>query len=265
MKYIYSFLLLVCCIFAGSASNLVEADSAYNNSNFAHAAEIYESVAKQYGVNAELLCNMGNAYVKAGDYGHAMLDYKRALKLEPSNKVAKQNVDYLLSKIADNNRAELKGKKVSVDPDEVSFLASVRDALTLGVTTNTWALCAMIAFLLTVICVAGYLFFHNVLLRKFGFFGGISLLACAAIFLILAFASNNAQQNRSEGVITAYKVQLYTEPTTDSKASVNQLTRGTIMKVLDSKSADNHADVWYKVKLNSDFIGWLPADSFELI
>jgi tetratricopeptide (TPR) repeat protein len=265
MKYIYSILLLLCCISICNAAEPAEADSAYSNSNFAQAAELYESIAKQYGVNAELLCNMGNAYVKAGDYGHAMLDYKRALKLEPGNKVAKQNVNYLLSKIADNNRAELKGKKVSVDPDETSFLGSVRDALTLGVTTNTWALCAIIAFLLTIICVAGYLFFHNVLLRKFGFFGGLSLLACAAIFLILAFASNRAVNKQSEGVIIGYKVQLYAEPSTESKASANQLTRGTVMKILEQKEGDKSADTWYKVKLNSDFIGWLPADAFEVI
>ena len=108
------------------AATLEEAQKAYTDGDFAQAAAIYEEVAAEKGVSVPLLTNMGNAYFKTGDYGHAMLCYRRALRIDPSDTQAKDNISYIESKVEDNNKAEAKGKKVSVAPEDRSFFSSVR-------------------------------------------------------------------------------------------------------------------------------------------
>lgn len=247
-----------------SADTLSSAAAAYRDGRYAEAARIYEQVVAEKGTSAQLLCNLGNAYVKAGDYGHAMLAYSRARKIDPSDSEVRDNIRYVQSKVADNNAAELKGKKLSVEADDASFLSAVGNSFTQGVSSDVWAVWSAILFVLFIGCLATYLFTRTVILRKIGFFGGIVTVALSIIFLLLSFASASAANSRDRGVVLGYKVPLRTEPELSSKASPYPLTRGTVMSVLDSVSGDAERGKWYKVRLNSDYVGWISATDFEI-
>ena len=119
--------------------SIEDAKRAYDEGKYAEAAQMYESIAKEKGTSAELLANMGNAYAKAGDYGHAFLCYERSLYLDPSDKSVRSNRAYILSKIEDANKANAKGKKISVVSDEPSFLMRLKHYITHSHTSDTWA------------------------------------------------------------------------------------------------------------------------------
>lgn len=264
MKHILYIIAALLFALPVSADTLSEAAAAYRGGKYAEAARLYDKVIAEKGTSGPLLCNLGNAYVKAGDYGHAMLAYSRAYRIDPSNGEVRDNIRYVQSKVADKNASELKGKKLSVEPDDASFLSAVGKSLTQGVSSNVWAVWSAILFVLFIGCAAAYLFTRTVIFRKIGFFGGIGTLALSIIFLLLSFASASAANNRNEGVIIGYKVPLRTDPELTAKTSPFPLTRGTVMSVLDSVPGDADKGKWYKVRLNSDYVGWISATDFEI-
>lgn len=247
------------------AATLEEAQKAYADGDFAQAAAMYENVAAEKGVSAPLLTNMGNAYFKTGDFGHAMLCYRRALRIDPSDTQAKENIAYITSKVEDNNKAEAKGKKVSVTPEDRSFFSSIRRYIVFSHSSDTWALWAGCLFVLTCICGALYIFASGVLVRKIGFFGGFIAFGCSVITLLFALVNASDRKKSEEGVVTAYKVQLLTEPHKDAKANVNPLTRGTVLTIQEEEQEDADSLKWYRVRLNSDYSGWIDANDFQPI
>lgn len=242
-----------------------EARQAYDKGDYAKAIEIYSELVKTHGTSSALLFDMGQAYTRAGDLGHGMLCYLRALQQNPSNSQARANVRYIESRVQDGNTAELKGKKISVMPEEPSFFSALKNYITRRHHTDTWALWSGITFVLFCACLAMYIFQDKVLIRKIGFFGAIAMISISVLTLIFAFMGAHACNKQDEGVITAYKVELKSDPSTSSKNVTSPLVQGTVMQIMDMEKCENGRPQWYKVRLNSDFAGWIRNDDFEPI
>lgn len=253
------------CIYSFAGNSSAQAEKAYSEGRYAEAAEIYHRISKEYGVSAPLLANMGNVYAKAGDYGHALLYYERSLRLNPSDKSVKSNRAYILSKIEDGNKANAKGKNVSVVAEQPSFFSGIKHYISYGHTSNTWAIWGGVSFVLLCVCIALYVFRSEVLLRKTGFFGAIVLIVFCVVFMSFSFISARASQEHDQGVITGFKVSLLTEPFSSSKPSGTPLERGTRLDILEKEANTKGNIEWYKVRLNSDFVGWIHASEFEVI
>jgi len=245
------------------ASDVSAADSAYAKGNYAEAVKLYSGVAESEGMSSELFYNLGNAYAKSGDYGHALVYFLRALRLNPSNAGAADNVRYIESKVLESNRTELKGKKLSIEPEGQAFFSSVKSFICRDHLSDTWSIWAVVLFLLFVGCLAAYVFTHNVLARKIGFFGGIIFFGMSIVALAFSFMA--ASYTTGEGVVTGAKVRLHSEASVNSKENAVALTRGTRLWVLDSFPANSEHPQWYKVRLNSDFVGWVQSSDFEPI
>lgn len=242
---------------AGFAS----ADSAYQAKDYVKAVELYRNVEMEEGTSVALLYNMGNAYYAEGDYGNAMACYLRAHRLDPSDEQVNANLSYLSGRVEDANKAEQKGKRYKVSPDELSFFQDVHKVVAEDVSTNVWAILAAVTFILFVGAVALYIFTRVVVLRKIGFFGGILLIAASFVFLMFAFMGARVYHSESDGVLTAFKTELLTEPggKPENIEKAHVLTKGTVVKII-SEEVDAEGNVtWYKVRLNSDYIGWVAA------
>lgn len=249
------------------AATVAQADSAYLKGDYNEAALLYAEIAESEGTSAPLFFNMGNAYMKAGDYGMAMLAYQRAKKLAPSDKRINSNLNYLREKVEDANKAEQKGKRKKVTEDTPNFFQTIHTSIAENHSSNTWAGWAAAFFLIFIGCGALYLFTTNVMTRKTGFFGGFIFLGLSIIFLVCAFSSASSFNQKEYGVITAYKTVLMTEPTTtpDEKQNEGVLTRGTKVRVVAEETDAEGNVAWFKVRLNSDYLGWVPADALEII
>ena len=82
------------------AQTKAQADSAYINKDYAQAIEIYESLL-QDGESGEIYYNLGNAYFKQDELGRAILNYERALLLQPGNADVSANLDIARAKTID--------------------------------------------------------------------------------------------------------------------------------------------------------------------
>ncbi len=259
------FLSLVGSSISAAPSPLALADTLYMKGDYKQAAEAYQAVADVDGDSPELLFNLANSYAQAGDYGNAILYYSRANRLDPTNKEIKNNLNYFNSKVEDSNRAELRGKRISVTPDHESFFQSVRRLICAEVAPNIWAISAVIFFILFLGEIAIYLFCSDVRLRKAGFFGGIFLFFVCALSVIFAFMSASYYDSHDKAVLMAYKTELLIEPSSDSKPSSNQLCQGTIFDIVAEETDVEGKPTWYKVRLNSDIEGWLKATDLSII
>ncbi len=248
-----------------TATGLAEADKLYAENRYDEAITVYEEIMQINGVSAPILYNTGNACYKANEIGKAILCYERALKLDPSNEQIRNNLEYLRTKVDDLNKEETKGRNISITPDAPSFIAGVYSNITKETSSNYWALFAAFSFVLFVAFLSLYIFTRNVNARKCGFFGSLLFVAFTLIFLIFAFAASKAYYSKDDGIVTAYKIELRTEPSKDAKPSTTPLNCGTKLSVLDKKDDGKGGNLWYKVRLNSEFLGWIKSEDFELI
>lgn len=75
------------------AASLDEANAAFASGKFAESTAGFESVLQANGYSAPVLYDLGNSYVRAGDYPRAILAYKRALWLAPNDEDIKANLE----------------------------------------------------------------------------------------------------------------------------------------------------------------------------
>ncbi len=264
-KIVMMFALLAAVAFQAFPLSVMEADSAYNTGRYGEAVEMYKSIIEKQGTSAEILFDLGNAAYRDGDNGLAMLSYQRAHRLDPRAKEINNNLRYLENRVSDANRAELKGKRANVAPDDLSFFSSVHNAVAREVPSDVWAVYAAMAFILLVASLGVYFFTSNVVARKVGFFGSLIFLVFTVAFLCFSFMAAWQFDRKDEGVVTAFKTELLTEPSEQAKASAPPLVRGTKLQVLDTEDGAGGKAEWYKVRLNSDYVGWIRVADFELI
>lgn len=262
-------LLLMAMLLPASAFGndvIAAADSAYTSKEYDRAITLYRAAMDSMGYSAPLLFNLGNAYYQNSDYGRAMVCYLHARRLDPRNSEINVNINYLRSRVEDANKAEQKGKRLKVTVDEPSFFQSVHSAVAKDVSSNVWAVWGAVCFVLFVGCTALYIFTRGVMLRKVGFFGGMILLLLSIVFEMFAFMGARAFNSRGDGVVTAFKTTLLTEPGKDAENERGGvLTKGTEVKIVSEETDAEGNVTWYKVRLNSDYIGWLKADQIEIV
>ncbi len=95
--FLLCFLIVTAAYSDESARAFLDGIQAYKEGQFDKAVESFERVLKSGVKNPKLFYNLGNAYLKNNDLGHALLWYERALKLTPDDPDLKFNYEYALS------------------------------------------------------------------------------------------------------------------------------------------------------------------------
>ena len=84
--------------FAVAAPTKAEADEAYQKEKFSEAASLYEEILQTQGESADIYYNLGNVYFKLKNTAKAVLNYERALLLNPGDADIRFNLDMARSK-----------------------------------------------------------------------------------------------------------------------------------------------------------------------
>src|SRR5256886_12641127 len=88
---------LLCAVSTSSAfaqldSDFAKANQDYAHGNFKEAISGYKTLVGPGQWSANLFYDLGNAYFRTGDFGHAILNYERALALERHHPEATANL-----------------------------------------------------------------------------------------------------------------------------------------------------------------------------
>ena len=233
------------------------ADSAYTHERWGEAIELYNNVLNEQGRSAAVYYNLGNAWYRKGNVAQAVLAYERALRIDPSHKEARANLDFV------NNRLEDKPE------DNNSIITSAHRSIVCAMSANSWAWIALLSFIILCGAVALYIFAGNVMLRKIGFFGGIALLIMSMYFIVVAHDAAKRINDHSEAIVTAPSTLLNSVPRQPRNTEkVVPLHEGTKVEIVDSIDTpdDPESPMWYNVRIGGGSASaWLRATDVERI
>lgn len=258
MKHILLILFSITVSLAGYTQPLAErADSAYSAENYKLAVQLYKQAISEDGVSSTLYYNLGNAEYRCGNLSGAIINYNRALKLNPSNEDAKANLEFVNDRIID--------KQI----DEQSLTQKIDHKVVTFTHADNWAVLTLICFIAMLCTIAAYLFITNVGMRKFSFFAAIFFLVMTVLSGIISYKAAKRLGTHNEAIITAGSVQLSTsprEPQSKSEEAV-LLHEGTKIKILDSVrvATDTVSPKWYEVEFRQGQRAWINAKNIEAI
>ena len=254
-QIIISILLAVMALpLMAANANIDRANQAYKQELYNEALKLYLQEAKETGVSSALYCNIGDTYYRLKDNVHAVLYYERALVLDPSNSDARFNLEFV------------RGKMQLPDDAGESWFSNWVDQTVSRLSSNTWAIIAIITFLLFLAGVAAYLFVDNVLVRKIGFFGGALVLAASILANLAAYHVYHKATSGNAAIIMPESVVLSTAPREprDKDEEAFSLQQGTRVEIVDS-IADKDNGKWLQVSTAGGHKAWLNARDIEVI
>ena len=147
MKKVILFLISLTVALSSQGATKIDADSAYVRGDYAQAIELYEQLLTE-GESAEVYYNLGNSYFKMDNMGKSILNYERALLLDPGNADIRSNLDIARSKTQDN----------LVSTPSIFFVVWITSLIN-TMSVKQWAICGITSFILLLLALG--IFFCN--------------------------------------------------------------------------------------------------------
>jgi tetratricopeptide (TPR) repeat protein len=85
-----------------TAHVFLKANEAYVNSDFMAAVSYYENIISSGIINGDIFYNLGNSYLKTGETGKAILNYRKAELFIPRDEDLQANLKYAYGLVLDN-------------------------------------------------------------------------------------------------------------------------------------------------------------------
>lgn len=224
-----------------------EGDSAYIRNDFASAIQIYESLLRK-GESADVYYNLGNSYYKINEIAKAILNYEKALLLQPGNGDIRANLEIARGKTVD---------KVEVVPE--IFFVTWTKALINSMSVDSWAIWGIVSFLLLIVSLYFFIFSKQVVLKKVGFITGIIFLIVVVMANVFASKQKEELLNRDTAIIMSPSVTVRSTPS-ENGTSLFILHEGHKVNIKDDSMKD-----WKEIRLEDGKVGWVPVGSIEII
>ena len=228
-------------------STLKEAEEAYAKEDYTQAIELYESVLKSYGESAMVYYNLGNAYYKAGKVAPAILNYERALLLNPGDSDTRFNLQVARQKTVDK-----------IEPIGEFFLTRWIGTVEDVYSADGWAKWGVASFLLFIGCLVLFFFSKWIRLKKIGFFAGICFLLISLVANLFADSQQDKLLHRADAIVFASTVTVKSSP--DASGTdlfiLHEGTKVTIKSTLGE---------WSEIQLEDGNVGWMPSKEIEQI
>lgn len=228
-----------------------QANTYYAEGNYAEAAAQYEQIiastsdemSSDYAV---VYYNLGNAYFKQGELAQSILAYERALRLQPSLKDAKHNLQFAQSHIVDN-----------IEDTHSFFLSNWLKAVRNALSERTWVMLSISLFLLTLVGFFFFAFSHTIWLRKTAFYTSLLALLISIVAFANAASLHQRDTERAEAIITQGIVNAKASPDR-SGTELFTIHEGTKVKITETIGE------WCCIEVGNN-IGWMPLAHLERI
>ena len=217
----------------------------YQQKQYDSAAYYFEQIAALKPQNATVYYNLGNAYYRLNKVGQAVLNYQRALKINPEYKEAKENLELAQSRISNH---------IPTAPD--IFFVAWWNNITRPNLAAPWAVASFITFLIIFVLLT-VRHFRNKELRLIPVqLPAILGLVCAC-FLLFAFIAGKNMQSHDSAVVMQNDAPLMNN---DQKGKPLALVpEGTYVRIKDERG------IWIEVSLPDGRTGWLQKDLISKI
>lgn len=249
MKTLYiSLLLLFCMVTASAQSPKEEADKAYKAEKYAVAAQKYEALLQSNGESFDVRYNLGNSYFKMKEYGKSILNYERALLLDPNNADARFNLEFVNGKTTDK-----------IVPKSEIFIVTWMRYITQLFNESEWAIVGISAFILFLIGIGCYLYVPLMWIRKVGFFGALLAVFVCVVANVCSSVQSRHITQRNHAIVMSKAATVKSTPD-ERGTDLFVLHEGTKVRLTDDSMKN-----WKEVELADGKKGWIPTNDIEKI
>ena len=226
-------------------ASMQNGNTLYQNGNYEGAVEAYEKVLDLGYESAALYYNLGNSYFRLNKLGRSILNYEKALKLEPGD----EDVSYNL-RIAQTRTVD----KIQSVPK--IFISEWWDFLVTGFSVAGWGLILIIVYVLLILFVGIYFLTRSGRMQRFAFYFGSVNLAIVFFVLIVFISSYNREATSNYGILIEDTISAKQSPNIQSSDAfvIHEGVKFEIEETLNN---------WAKIRLADGKVGWLPDNSFE--
>ena len=224
-----------------------EAEAAYISENYAEAIELYKNILLYYGDSYEIYYNLGNAYYKTDKVASAILNYERALLINPGDKDIRFNLEMAKLKAVDK-----------IEPIGDFFIVKWFQAIQNIFSVDTWAAIGITCFILFTGCLILFFFSKWMRLKKIGFYLGLLFVLMVIFSNVFAWNQKKALINRNGAIVFAPTVTVKSSPDA-SGTDLFVLHEGTKVFI---KSALGE---WNEIESEDGNVGWIHQKDIEKI
>lgn len=238
---------------ASGIDYIAQGNKAFQQKQFKKATQMYERALRD-GESSLLRYNLGNAYYRLGDRAHAVLNYERALKLDPGNDDARFNLKFV------NEKSKIN------ETSGTNYFTTLISGWVGHLSSNTWAMISLAMFVLMLAAIACYRIATGVALQKTGFFGAIVLGIIALLAMASAIYMYRHTTKAHYAIVMTDKAPANKSPR-DGEKEEFKLPSGTKVEIIDSISNDKSANaaMWYMIETTSNKTGWMKKADLEKI
>lgn len=221
---------------------------AYTDGKFSDASSAWTSIEESGQKSAKLYYNLGNAWFKQGNYPKAILNYERALRLDPSYSDARYNLEFTSNFVQDK-----------IEPVPEFILKSVARKVCYVMGSNAWAVIFLV--LLAAALVMGLLFLlgSSVGKRRAGFYCGIVLLLLSAGALSFSIWQKSDSVKTDTAIVMSPVSSVKSSPSSGSSKDLFVIHEGTKVTILDEVGS------WKNIALADGRQGWITSNELEVI
>jgi tetratricopeptide (TPR) repeat protein len=221
---------------ASESITLEKANQAYRQGKFEEARANYLQLISSGVVAPELFFNLGNAWLKEGEQGRAILNFRRSLVLNPNFTAAQQNLDSVLRSVG------------NVEEHSLYTWLALRSDFWLALTTTFFWLNAIVILL----WVAN---------RRFRTAGKLVLLLIAPVFILSLAATlwvGDGMKDPNLAVVVDQSADVRYGPATSARTALT-MGAGQELRLIEERGN------WTLCRLSSGLTGWIPSQSVERI
>jgi tetratricopeptide (TPR) repeat protein len=249
MKRYFLVLLLVFLNLHGYSNPAVnqvwsKANSLYNQKEYDSAAFYYEKLAALKTENPEVYYNLGNTYYKLNKVGPAVLNYNRALKIDPGYTPAAENL--LLTESRIHNR---------IPGTQDIFFVKWWKEVTNQTLSETWAIISALLFVIVILLLVlkrlNRLPFHLPSQLP-----AIMFILCAVTIIFAYFSSERRVKNMD--AVVMFPDSPFQDNIKSAK-SQSLVPEGTVVNIQAVKNG------WAQITLPDGRNGWMRTEALQKI
>ena len=225
-----------------------EGNHLYQEGDFAGAIARYGAVAEGGFESGALYYNLGNAHFRLGEVGPAVLNYERALRLDPGNDDIRANLALVNARLQDR-----------IEPLPRFWLLSAFDwwmgLIPGGVLEVLVAACYLVLGAAVVLIVLRWPEGWRGPLRRLAYAAAVATVLLGATLLV----RETGLAEPEEAVVMNAGARVLNAPSEDAGLTLFTLHEGTKVRI------DRRAGDWAEVVLADGKVGWLPLQVLGVI